>query len=883
MKSHEVRKKFLDYFEKQKHTVIASSSLIPEGDSTLIFTNAGMFQFKNVFLGVDKRPYNRAVSSQKCVRAGGKHNDLENVGYTARHHTFFEMLGNFSFGDYFKKEAIHFAWEFLTKELSIPKEKLYVTVFREDDEAEEIWHKQEGVAKNRIYRFDEKDNFWKMGDTGPCGPCTEMFYDHFPERGECKSKEEFIKGCDEDRFIEIWNLVFMQFYEEPKGTLTPLPKPSVDTGAGLERIVAAMQGTNNNYESDLFSDYIAKLESWTGIIGKKDNEALTAMRVMSDHARCVTFLISDGVLPSNEGRGYVLRRILRRAIRYGRKLSIDSLMPKLCQEVIVKMGDAYPELRKQKDLVIHTIQNEEERFLKTLDQGTQLLQTELDTIKKQGAKTLAGAVVFKLYDTYGFPADLTALIAKEQGFTIDETGFETCMEEAREKARKTWKGAVISSDAAHLLGVAQSVGPTIFEGYTTTSSVGKILKLSDGKNEVKSLKAGQNGFLFLDKTCFYAESGGQVGDLGSIEAKGVHAQVTNTTKVDKAHVLQVSVQDGSLEQGTEINMTVAQSQRRLTAANHSATHLLHSALRKVLGSHVTQAGSLVEPDRLRFDFTHNKPMTLDELEQIETLVNREISLARPVGTSHKSYDQAIKDGAMALFGEKYDSDVRVIQMGDFSTELCGGTHVENTAQIRLFKIVSETGVSAGVRRMEALTSDGAFSYLLKNTRENQNLRRELGIKESWTQYTEKSESMQESAAALDKLRDQLKTAEKDLKALQLQQIPYADLVKSAATIHGKKVVTHHIDIDDRKLLTEVAERLRDHLQSGVVVLTGRSSENFPILICVTKDLAPAVNAGNILKNLTTSLGGKGGGRPDFAQGGINTVDRLNAALAEAIT
>jgi alanyl-tRNA synthetase len=881
MKSHEVRQKFLEYFKKQNHTIVSSSSLIPEGDSTLIFTNAGMFQFKNVFLGVDKRPYSRATSSQKCVRAGGKHNDLENVGYTARHHTFFEMLGNFSFGDYFKKDAIRFAWEFLTKELKIPKEKLYVTVFREDDEAEEIWHKQEGVAKNRIYRFDEKDNFWKMGDTGPCGPCTEIFYDHFPERGESKSKEEFIKGCDEDRFIEIWNLVFMQFYEEPKGTLTPLPKPSVDTGAGLERIVAAMQGTNNNYESDLFSDYIKKLESWAGVDGKKDQDALTAMRVLADHARCTTFLISDGVLPSNEGRGYVLRRILRRAIRYGRKISKDSLLPRLCEEVIMKMGEAFPELRKQRDLVVHTIANEEERFLKTLDQGTQLLQTELDKAKKENQKTLSGPVVFKLYDTYGFPADLTALIAKEQGYSIDEAGFENCMNNAREMARKTWKGSTITSDAAHLLQLAQASGPTQFEGYVTTVNEGKVLKLSDGKTEVKELKKGQSGFVFVDKTCFYAESGGQIGDIGSVEASGVNASVINCTKIDKAHVLQVTVDEGSLKIGNTIKMSVEMSARRQTAANHSATHLLHSALRKVLGTHVTQAGSLVEPDRLRFDFTHNKPLSTAEIEQVETLVNREISMARNVGISNKSYDQAIADGAMALFGEKYDSEVRVIQMGDFSTELCGGTHVENTAQIRLFKIVSETGVSAGVRRMEALTGDGAATYLLKNTRENQNLRRELGIKESWTQYSEKVDSMTEAQTALDKLREQLKAAEKELKAMQLQKIPYADLVKAAKSVNGTKVVTHHLDLDDRKLLTEVAERLRDHLQSGVVVLTGRSEENYPLLVCVTKDLVSKVNAGNILKNLTTKLGGKGGGRPDFAQGGVNTTTGLDSAINDS--
>ncbi len=882
MKSRDVRNKFLEFFEKNKHTIVSSSSLIPEGDSTVTFPNAGMFQFKNVFLGADKRPYSRATSSQKCVRAGGKHNDLENVGYTARHHTFFEMLGNFSFGDYFKKEAIHFAWEFLTKELKIPKERLYVTVFREDDEAEEIWHKQEGVAKARIYRFDENDNFWRMGDTGPCGPCTEIFYDHFPEKGESKSKEDFIKGCDEDRYIEIWNLVFMQFYEEPKGTLTPLPKPSVDTGAGLERIVAAMQGTNNNYESDLFLDYIKALEAWTKVDSKKDQTALTAMRVLSDHARCVTFLISDGILPSNEGRGYVLRRIIRRAIRYGRKLSHESLLPRLCKEVVTKMGEAYPELTKQLDLVIHTVENEEERFLKTLDQGTQLLQTELNGVKKQQGKILPGSVVFKLYDTYGFPADLTALIAKEQDIGIDETGFEACMNDAREIARKTWKGSTISSDAAHLLGLAHQSGATKFLGYTSTNCEGKILTISDGKKELKELKKGQSGFLFVDATSFYGESGGQVGDTGTVESKGLSAVVTNTLKIEKSHILQVTVTEGAVQAGSTVSMSVEASLRRLTAANHSATHLLHSALRKVLGPHVTQAGSLVEPDRLRFDFTHNKPLSPQEAEQVEILVNREIANARTVGSSEKSYKQAIADGAIALFGEKYESDVRVIQMGDFSTELCGGTHVENTAQIRVFKVVSETGVSAGVRRLEALTSDSACAYLLKNTKENQHIRRELGIKESWSNYVEKSNALEESSQAIDRLRDHIKQLEKDFKTLQLQQIPYSEITASAKTISGKKVAYYHLDIDDRKLLTEVTERLRDHLQSGVVIVTGRSAENFPILVCVTKDAVATANAGAILKSITTKLGGKGGGRPDFAQGGISTLDNLPNTITEAL-
>tara|TARA_B100001248_G_scaffold260334_1_gene248291 strand:+ start:16364 stop:19003 length:2640 start_codon:yes stop_codon:yes gene_type:complete len=877
MKSNEIREKFLNYFAKHGHTRVPSSSLIPSGDSTLIFTNAGMFQFKNVFLGVDKRDYQRAASSQKCVRAGGKHNDLENVGYTARHHTFFEMLGNFSFGDYFKKDAIRYAWDFLTNECQIPKDRLYVTVFEEDDEAADLWHQQEGVPKDRIFRFGEKDNFWRMGDTGPCGPCSEIFYDHYPEKGKVSSKEEFEKGGEEDRFVEIWNLVFMQFYEEPKGQLSPLPKPSVDTGMGLERLAAVLQGEHNNYNSDLFFDYIEQLEKWTG--KKAEAEALVAMRVLADHSRCVSFLIADGVLPSNDGRGYVLRRIIRRAIRFARQISNESLLPRLCQAVIDKMSEAYPELKQKQEVILHTIEGEEERFLKTLDQGTQLLMEEMAKAK---AKVLSGEVVFKLYDTYGFPLDLTQLIAREKGFQVDESGFEKQMQAAKERARKTWKGATMDSDQAHLLKMAQKYGATKFVGYENTANTSKVLALSDGKQEISEAQEGQKIYLLADETCFYAESGGQVGDVGTMEGEGFSAIVSDCIKVEDTHFLVVHVEQGVLRTGAEVRMLVQASERRATASNHSATHLLHAALREVLGDHVTQAGSLVDSQRLRFDFTHNHAMSDAEIQRVEMLVNKEISLGRKVEAKEMTYDQAMQSGAMALFGEKYGDQVRVIQMGDFSTELCGGTHVASTSDIRILKIMSEAGVSAGVRRMEAITGDKALDYLLKAESGNRELRKTLGIKESWENYLESSGANQQAVDAVEQLRESLKAQTKKVKALQMEQVDYAQIVSSSPEIGGKKVICFHMDIEDRKLMAEMAQRFLDHCQQpAVVILSGESESNYPLLVAVSKDLSKSLKAGDVLKSLTAVMGGKGGGRPDLAQGALDKIENL-AQEAEKI-
>ena len=887
MKSHEIRKRFIEYFTTKNHEHVKSGSLIPEGDSTLLFTNAGMNQFKNVFLGFDKRSYTRATTSQKCVRAGGKHNDLENVGHTARHHTFFEMLGNFSFGDYFKEEAIQFSWGFLTEELKIPKDRLYVTVFHDDDEAAEMWEQKMGVPKERIFRFGEKDNFWRMGDTGPCGPCSEIFYDHSPDGSICADEAMFEKWSDEDRLIEIWNLVFMQYLEEPKGTLNPLPKPSVDTGMGLERLTALMQNTNMNYDTDLFTDIFAVAEKIAGVKYGEDQKVSVSLRVLSDHARAAAFLIADGVLPANEGRGYVLRRILRRAIRYGRTVTEKhSLLPAMVDAVIQKMGEFYPELKQQKSLILKSVESEEERFLTTLDQGTKLLETEIQDLKKEGKKQIPGQSVFKLYDTYGFPADLTRIMAEEQGFSIDEDGFEKAMEQAKEKARASWKGEAIASDAAHLMELGQSLPETLFEGYEKQNGLGKITAISDGKKQLDSAQEGQQVLVFVDQTPFYAESGGQVGDQGKLFNDSMSAEVLDCTKHADRHVLLIKIASGTIKSGDKIEMQVESSNRRAIMANHSATHLVHAALRTVLGDHVTQAGSLVEALRLRFDFTHNKPLSLEEIEQIENLVNTEISKNIEVKNQEMSYEQAMQAGAMALFGEKYGDKVRVIQMGEFSTELCGGTHVKNTSDIRLFKIVSEGGVSSGVRRLEALTADRALDYLLKQARENIQSRNQIGIKENWLQYMGLEEKKTKGAIStvgdfIENARSQIKGLEKEIKKMKAEQIDYDHIMAEAEEINGFKLVCANVPVDDRKVLGDISEKLRSKAGSALVILFGESDQNFPTMVSATKDIAgKTVHAGNVLKSIAELMGGKGGGRPDSAQGAVSSLDNLNAAIEE---
>ena len=900
MKSREIRQVFIDYFKKNGHRHVPSSGVVPENDATLLFANAGMNQFKNVFLGLENRDYKRAVTSQKCLRAGGKHNDLENVGHTARHHTFFEMLGNFSFGDYFKKDAIHFAWDLLTKELQIPKDKLYVTVFQDDDEAADIWHKQEGVPKERIYRFGEKDNFWRMGDTGPCGPCSEIFYDHGPEADDPSNPS--VMGGDGDRYVEIWNNVFMQFNEDETGR-HPLPKPSVDTGGGLERWAAALQGKPNNYDTDVFQPIIQKAAQISGkeyvsdlkILAKnKDlSKSVSAMRVVADHSRATAFLIAEGVLPSNEGRGYVLRRIMRRAIRYGRTLSEDpSLLAQTVAVVIGEMSDVYPELKRAREMILQNVNDEVGRFLTTLDQGTEILNNELGKMKGRGQKVVGGDLVFRLYDTFGFPVDLTRLMAEENGYKINEDEFMKHMEDARLKAKASSKFKAISADAAHLVKVAQEAldngGPTLFTGYSTTKGSGRVVLLSNGYEVRPELKAGDQGVVVLDQTAFYGEGGGQVGDHGQLTSStAAQVEIFDTTKQNDIYLHHVRVIDGTLKVGDSVVAQVTDSKRRATAANHSATHLLHAALRKTLGTHVTQAGSLVDPDRLRFDYTHNKPLTDAEILKIESLVNEEISKQIEVNSAEMEHQKAIEAGALALFGEKYGDRVRVIQMGEFSTELCGGTHVSNTAMIRLFKIVSEGGVSAGVRRVEAITGDTALEFLLRNTRENQHARSACGYQESWTQYMS-AEALGKNATVTDWIEHSkmlMKTLEREIKSLKGQSIDVDSLVKSAKTFsangaHGL-LVTAHIEMDDRQLLSELSDKIKDKIKSGVVVLVGKGEDKHPIVVAVSKDLTKALSAGKLLSEIAQEMKGKGGGRPDFAQGAGEDLTRMGDAFKKA--
>lgn len=894
MKSSEIRSSFIQYFEKQGHKLVASSSLIPENDPTLLFCNAGMNQFKNTFLGLEKRDYNRAVSSQKCVRAGGKHNDLENVGFTARHHTFFEMLGNFSFGDYFKKDAIHFAWEFLTKVLNIPKEKLYVTVFETDDEAAEIWHQQEGVPKDRIFRFGEKDNFWKMGDTGPCGPCSEIFYDHGPKAGKISDPYKGI-AAGEDRFVEIWNLVFMQYYENPPGTLTPLPKPSVDTGAGLERIVAAMQGKFNNYDTDLFAPMIErackiggfKYETDLDVLAKDAaaRERSSALRVLADHCRSTSFLIADGALPSNEGRGYVLRRIMRRAIRYGHKLDEKhSFLPAMCEALIDSMGDAYPELKARRQHILSTVKDEEARFMSTLEQGSHILNDEIARAKAKGLTSLSGEVVFKLYDTFGFPVDLTSLIAAENQITVDESEFEKVMDAARTKAKASWKGKGMQADAAHTIQFAEAAkksGPTRFTGYETTSGQGKILALSNGSASVQSLKAGETGFLVLPETPFYAEGGGQVGDHGVMKSGSATVTVQSCTKSGEIYLHHIEVESGEIKVGDTVTMQVTDITRRSITANHSATHLMHAALRKVLGTHVSQAGSLVDATRTRFDFTHNKAMTPEEIAQVETLVNAEIGKAIEVKAELMPHKDAIAKGAMALFGEKYGDEVRVLSMGDFSTELCGGVHVKNTAQIRMFKIISEGGVSAGIRRVEAITGDLAVQYALYGIQQNQQARAAAGLDAAWTHFS--SPAVSPSVEQwIETKKTEIRSLEREIKKLQGGQINIDDLAGKAIVFKSKsgdaKLVTADVALDDRQVLADVTDHLKNKIQRGIVVVVGQGDASHPVIVSVSKDLSGEFSAGNILKEVAAVMGGKGGGRPDFAQGAAPDRTKLSEAF-----
>ncbi len=854
MKTVEIREAFLDYFEQHEHQRVASSSLVPGDDPTLLFTNAGMVQFKDTFLGNDPRSYVRATSSQRCVRAGGKHNDLENVGYTARHHTFFEMLGNFSFGNYFKKDAIKFAWNFLTGTLGLPPERLWVTCHVSDDEAEELWVNEIGFPRERITRLDE-DNFWQMGDTGPCGPCSEIFYDHGPDvpGGPPGSPEE-----DMDRYIEIWNLVFMQFNRDSSGEMHPLPAPSVDTGMGLERIAAVMQQVHSNYEIDLFQ---ALIKSAASILEVDDLEH-NSLRVIADHIRSCAFLIADGVLPGNEGRGYVLRRIIRRAVRHGNKLgATQPFFYKLVATLADEMGGAYPELVKLQPQIEKALLAEEEQFAKTLDNGMQILEEALASL--QGDE-IPGDVVFKLYDTYGFPVDLTNDIARERELRLDIEGYDAAMAEQRTRSQEGGSFKLDYNDVLKL------DGSTEFTGYDSLSGEGTVTALLKDGEEVESLSVDESGIVVLSSTPFYGESGGQVGDTGYMTAEGLKLEVINTTKSSDQHLHHVNTLAGTVHKGDIIHATVDDSLRQRTRLNHSATHLLHAALRSVLGDHVQQKGSLVDSERLRFDFSHFEGVTAEELKQIESIVNDQVRANTEVSTRLMSMDQAAEAGAMALFGEKYGDEVRVLSMGEagFSVELCGGTHVARTGDIGIMRITSESGVAAGVRRIEGVTGAGALAQIDAT---EQHLAAVCNVVKGT------SDNVADKVAGL---RQENRELEKELARLKQKLATGAgtDLTAGAVDVAGIKVLAANVEGADAKSLRDVLDQVKNKLGSGVILLAAVTDDKVALTAGVTKDLIGKVKAGDLMREVATRLGGKGGGRPDMAQGGGNDV----AALPEVL-
>ena len=854
MTTSEVRASFLEFFRKNGHAVLPSSSLVPHNDPTLLFTNAGMVQFKDVFLGKDVREYSRAATAQRCVRAGGKHNDLENVGYTARHHTFFEMLGNFSFGDYFKREAIHFAWNYITGTLEIPKDRLWVTVYTEDDEAERIWVEEIGVDPTRCTRLGEKSNFWAMGDTGPCGPCSEVFYDHGPEvaGGPPGTPEE-----DGDRYVEIWNLVFMQYDRSSDGVLVPLPKPSVDTGMGLERVAAVMQGVHSNYDIDLFKILIRAAADVT----RTQDLQSASLRVIADHIRACTFLIIDGVVPSNEGRGYVLRRIIRRAIRHGYKLGqTQPFFHKLVSTLVQEMGSYYAELASGEARAAQVLAQEEIRFAETLATGMALLDAETAKLK---SSVIPGETVFKLYDTYGFPADLTADIARERGLTIDQAAFDVAMEAQRGRARAA------SKFGADLRDTIKLSGKTDFSGYDRMADAAQVTTLIFDGAVVEVLRPGQEGQVVLDHTPFYAESGGQIGDSGLLLGANARFSVRDTQKIGASFAHVGVLEKGELRVGDVVDAQVDQERRKAIALNHSATHLLHAALRKILGKHVEQKGSLVAADRLRFDFSHTQALSPDELRQVEDLVNSEIRENAPVQTRVMALDQAKAAGAMSLFGEKYDSDVRVLSIGDFSMELCGGTHVERAGDIGLFKITGESGVAAGIRRVEALTGRGAYDWVVHTDQVLRDIAAMLrGSRED---VDEKVRELVERSRRLEKEVQQLKS--------KLASGHGGDLSAGAKDIGGIKVLAAQIDGADVRSLRDALDRLKSKLGSSVIVLASVQDGKVLLVAGVSDDLVARMKAGEIVGLVAAKVGGRGGGRADFAQAGGTQPENLGAALA----
>ncbi|MCG5548676.1 alanine--tRNA ligase [Halorhodospira halochloris] len=852
MTSAQLRTAFLEYFRKHAHEVVHSSALVPANDPTLLFTNAGMVPFKEVFLGREDRGYVRAASSQRCVRAGGKHNDLENVGYTARHHTFFEMLGNFSFGDYFKRDAIHYAWDFLTEVVGLPAESLWVTVYEEDDEAAQIWLEEIGIDPQRFRRIGAHDNFWSMGDTGPCGPCSEIFYDHGPDvpGGPPGSEDE-----DGDRYIEVWNLVFMQYDRDSEGNLNPLPSPSIDTGMGLERLAAVVQGVHDNYETDLFVPLIEAAGDIAGISDPKN----PSLKVVADHIRACSFLIVDGVLPSTEGRGYVLRRIIRRAIRHGYQLGIDEpFFYRLVEPLESIMGDSHSELSQRREFVEKILYQEEKRFRETLEDGLDMLD---DYLARTDSGIIDGEVVFKLYDTHGFPVDLTADIARERGLEVDHDGFERRMAEQRERARA----------ASRFGGPREEVidaGESRFTGYSNLADVGRIIGIYREGSSVQQLEAGEEGMLVLDQTPFYAESGGQVGDRGEIYTNSAWFRVEDTVKQGDAHGHLGRLERGELSVGDQVSAQVDQGTREATVRNHSATHLLHSVLREVLGDHVQQKGSLVAPDRLRFDYSHYEAPTRDQLMEIEYRVNSQVQANLPAQAEIMGFDEALEAGAVALFGEKYGNTVRVVSLGDYSSELCGGTHVQRSGDIGLFKIVHETGIAGGVRRIEAVTGGRAVQWAQQIEGQIQRLSDVLRVSPDNLEHK------------VEQLADRSRELEKELERLKQKLATQAgrSLVDEAYQVAGVKVLASKVEAGG-KGLRETVDQLKNQLGSGVILLAAVQGEKVQIVAGVTKDLTAKFSAGDLVNFVAQQLGGKGGGRPDFAQAGGRDPSNVDNALA----
>ena len=867
MTSNEIRKAFLSYFEEREHRVVRSSSLVPKNDPTLLFTNAGMVQFKGVFLAEETRDYRRAVSSQKCVRAGGKHNDLEIVGKTARHHTFFEMLGNFSFGNYFKKEAIEMGWDLLIHQWGLPKEKMWITIYLEDNEAFDLWRKI-GIPGDRIVRMGEKDNFWAMGETGPCGPCSEIVIDQGAEVG-C-GRADCQVGCDCDRFLELWNLVFMQFNRDTEGKLHPLAKPCIDTGMGLERISAILQGVQSNYETDLFKPIFQEIEKISHGPYGKDSRSDISIRVIADHSRASTFLINDGVLPSNEGRGYVLRRIMRRAMRHGKLLGIEEpFFHRTSSRVVDLMKDAYPELRESEAFVSRVIRNEEERFSETLDSGLKILREELEQLQRKGKKILPGEVAFRLYDTFGFPLDLTTEILQEEGMAFDEAEFRAQMEEQRQKSKQAWQGLGEGKAKEVYRRLANEGMKTTFTGYEEIESESRILKLIKDDEIVSAAGEGDEVEVVTERTPFYGEAGGQVGDRGVIFQESFSLEVEDTLKpVEELMVHQVRVKRGVVKEGMEASLRVDQGRRRATALNHTATHLLQAILREVLGDHVHQAGSSVSPERLRFDFTHFAPIEREDLERIEALVNEKVRENLKVETKIMQVEEALQTGAMALFGERYGERVRVVMVSDFSIELCGGTHTSRTGDIGLLKILNETGVAAGVRRIEALTGEGAYRFVKEEERE------------LWKIASSLKSIPGELSLKMERWLQRQRELEREILSLQdkLSHQEISDLLSLIREVKGVKVLSAKVDGKDPKRMREFVDQMKVKIGSGIILLGGRSQDKVTLIMGVTADLTNRFSANDLIKKIALHVQGTGGGRPDFAQAGGTKTEKLDEAL-----